>query len=262
MSDLFGADQGYGGEVFSALGFGEGEVLQAVPRGSAEVVGLVDCGLAQLRRGAEGGIFDDVDDALLAEVGAALAGFEDALGDEEQAGAGLQCLDGWLVGHVSEEAKGYRDVAEGSGAVGVAEDGGRSAGIDVCEEAERNIETADEGGGEARAAGGVVDGQVDLVGEGGEGVHEIDAVDAEELRRLSAEDVLNACGDGVGFVALTGDVGEEKNDVGADDDGVKEVAASAGGVVARIKIEARERRQNSGQRGACGLGCVLHVVGL
>ena len=64
--------------------------------------------------------FDDFGDAVLAEVGAALAGFEDALGNEEQARAGFQGLDGGLVGHVSEEAEGYGDVAEGSGAVRVA----------------------------------------------------------------------------------------------------------------------------------------------
>ena len=96
------------------------------------------------------------------------------------------------------------------------------------------------------------------MGEGGEGVHEIDAVDAEELRGLAAEDVLNVGGDGVGFVALAGDVSEEKDHVGADDDGVKEVASGAGGVVAGIEIEPRERRQNGGLRGACGLRFVLH----
>ena len=83
-------------------------------------MGLVEGGLAEFGSGAPGVAFDDIDDALLAEVGASLSGFENALGNEEQARAGFQGLDGGLVGHVSEEAEGYGDVAEGSGAVGVA----------------------------------------------------------------------------------------------------------------------------------------------
>jgi len=78
------------------------------------------------------------------------------------------------------------------------------------------------------------------------------------LRNLEAKGVLGCGCDGVGAGAGAGDVGEEEDEVRSCGDGVEEVATGAGGVVARVKIEAHERWESHRQRGASGLGFVLH----
>ena len=184
--------------------------------------------------------------------------FEDSFGDEKHAGAGFEGLDGGLEGEMGEEAEGHGDVSEDAGAVAVAKDGGLAAGVDVGEDAEREVVAAEEGGGEAGAAGGFVDGLVDLVREDPEGVHHVDDFGGEELGDAAAKGVLGGGGDGVGRVACAGDVGEEEDDVGSGGDGVEEVATGAGGVVARVEVELFEWRQRGGQRRAGELGRVLH----
>ena len=82
----------------------------------------------------------------------------------------------------------------------------------------------------------------------------IEVGDGEELRGMEAEGVLCECGDGLGVFAVSGDVGEEEEEMRVDDDGVEEVAAGANGVVADEEIEARERRQSGRQWGSGGLG--------
>ena len=193
-----------------------------------------------------------------AELLAAALRFEDALGDEEETCAGFEGLDSGFEGEVGEEPKGHGDVAEDAGAVAVAKDGGLAAGVDVGEESVGEIEAAEEGGGEAGSVCGVIDGLVDFVGEGGESVGHIDAVGEEELGGAEAKGVLCGGCDGVGVGAVTGDVGEEEDDVGTGGYGVEEVAAGAEGVVPRVQIEFVERRQSRWQRSAGGLGGILH----
>src|SRR5271163_4572108 len=103
-----------------------------------------------------------------------MAAFENALGDEEQASAGFEGLDGWLEGEMSEEAERHGDVSENAGDVAVAKDGGLAAGVDVGEKAKVQVIAAEEGRRQTRAAGGFVDGLIDLVCQEGEGVHHID----------------------------------------------------------------------------------------
>ena len=172
--------------------------------------------------------------------------FEDSLGDEKHACVGFEGLNGGLEGEMGEEAEGHGDVAKDAGAVAVAKDGGRAAGIDVGEDAEREIETAEKGGGEAGGASGVVDDLVDLMCESTEGVHHVDDFGGEELRDAETEDILSGGCDSVGIGTDAGDVGEEKDDVRTGGDGVEEVAAGAGGVVTGVKIETLERRQSGG----------------
>jgi len=205
-----------------------------------------------------GDVFQDSDRSFDAELFPVSASFENSLGDEKHACAGFEGLNSWLVGDVGEEAEWDGNVSEGLGAVAVTEDGGWAAGVDVGEESEREIEAADEGGGETRSSGSVVDGEVDLVGKAGKSVHEIEAIDSEAFLGLAAEDVLDVGGNGLGLVAFAGDVGEEEDEVRADEDGVEEVAAGTDGVVAGVEFEAREGRQNGGLRYAAWLGCVLH----
>ena len=201
---------------------------------------------------------EDCGGSLDAELLAAALRFEDSPGDEEHARAGFEGLNGGLEGEMGEEAEGHGDVSEDAGAVAVAGDGGLAAGVDVGEKAEGKVVTAEEGGGETGAAGGFVDGVVDLVRESGEGVHHVDDIGREELGDAAAKGVLGGGGDGVGVGAGACDVGEEEDGVGAGGDGVEEIAAGAGGVVARVQIELFERRQSSGQRRAGGLGVILH----
>ncbi len=73
-----------------------------------------------------------------------------------------------------------------------------------------------------------------------------------------AKNVLRCGGDGVGAGAGAGDVGEEEDDVGAGSYSVEEIAAGAGGEVARVQIEFFERRQICGQRSAGWFGVILH----
>lgn len=193
---------------------------------------------------------EDADYAFHAELCSFVAGFENSLGDEKKAGAWFKGLDGGLVGDVGEEAEGNCGVPERVGAVAVSEDWRWASGVDVGEQTEGKIEAADEGWSEAGAAGGVIDGEVDLAGEAAESIHEIEAVDAEALLGFVTEDVLDLGGDGLGFVALAGDVGQEEDDVRADEDGIKEVATGADVMVAGVEFEARERRQNGGLWGA------------
>src|ERR1700679_1965884 len=120
-----------------------------------------------------------MDGALDAEGSAATAGQDDTFGEEEQAGAGFEDLDGGLVGEVGEEAEGHTGVGEDAGAVGVAEDGGLAAGVDVGEDAEGLVVAGEEGGGEADAGGAGGEGVVDVVGEDGDGVGEIGGGGAE-----------------------------------------------------------------------------------
>ena len=247
---LEGADEGYGGEVFDAFGVREGEGWQEVPGTVSELMGLLDGGQAELLGGGGGGALQEVDQALDAEVGAATAGFDDAFGGEEQAGAGLEGLNGGLVGEEGEEAEGHAGGFEGAGAVGVAEDGGLAAGVDPGKEAEGEIEAGEEGGGETDAVRGGDEGVVDVVGEGGDGVHEVDAGGAEELGGAGAKGVLDGGGEGVGVGAGAGDVGEEEDDVGAEGEGVEEVAAGAGGVVVGMQVEAGRWLQTGGEGSA------------
>jgi len=203
----------------------------------AEFVGRFERGGTEIEGCAGGESFNECDGALDAEVLPATRGFEDALGDEEETGTGHEGLDGGLEGEMGEEAERHGDVAEDAGAVVVAKDSRLAASVDVGEETEVEVVTAEKGWCEERAAGSLVDGLVDLMGEGGEGVHHIDDFGGEELRDAATEDVLRGGGDGVGGVAGAGDVGEEEDDVGACGYGVEEVAAGAGGEVAGAEIE-------------------------
>jgi hypothetical protein len=184
--------------------------------------------------------------------------FEDSLGDEKHACVGFEGLDGGLEGEMGEEAERHGDVAKDACTVAVAKDGGWAAGIDVGEDSEREIETAEKRRGEAGATSGVVDDLVDLMREGAEGIHHIDDFSGEELRDAVAEEVLGGGGDGVGLGTATGDVGEEEDDVWARGDSVEEVASGAGGVVTGVKVETLERKQSGGQRSTCGLRCIRH----
>jgi hypothetical protein len=203
----------------------------------AEFVGCFERGGTEIEGCAGGEGFDEVDGAFDAEVLSAACGFKDALGDEEETSSGYEGLDGGLEGEMGEEAERHGDVAEDAGAVVVAKDGGLAAGVDVGEETEVEVVTAEKGWCEERAAGSLVDGLVDLVGEDAKGIHHVDDFGGEELRDAETEDVLRGEGDGVGGVAGAGDVGEEEDDVRACGYGVEEVAAGAGGEVAGAEIE-------------------------
>jgi hypothetical protein len=255
---LDGADECYCGEVFEELGFDEGQALRAVPGWFSEFVCVLERDTAEVEGRAGGNMLEDCGCSLLAELLAASLRFENSFGDEKHAGVGFEGLDRGLEGEMGEEAERHGDVAEDAGAVTVAKDGWRAAGVDVGEDAEGEIETAEKRRGEAGAASGVVDDLVDLMREGAEGIHHIDGFGGEELRDTEAKDVLRGGGDGVRFGTATGDVGEEKDDVRASGDSVEEVAARAGGVVTGVKIETLERRQSGGQRSTGGLGWVLH----
>jgi hypothetical protein len=196
--------------------------------------------------------------AVRSELRAATFGFDDALGDQEHARSGLEGLDVGLEGEVCEEAERHRNWPEDAGAVVVSKDWRLAARVDVSEETKGQVVAAEKGWSQARAACGFVDGAIDLVRQGAEGVHHIDDVCGEELWRAMPEDVLYGGCDGVGFVADPGDVGEKKDDVGADRDRVEEVATGSRGVITRAQVEAVKWRQNRGQRCAGGLKSVRH----
>jgi hypothetical protein len=255
---LDGADERDGRHVLNLLMFSEGEALLAVPGWFSEFVCVFKGDVAKVRGRTGGDVLKDRGHPFDSELLTAALRFEDSFRDEEHAGVGLEGLDGGLEGEMGEEAEWHGDVAEDAGAVAVAKDGGRPAGVDVGENAEREIETAEKCRGEAGGACGVVDDLVDLVREGAEGIHHIDDFGGEELRDAEAEDVLGCSGDGVGLGAIAGYVGEKEDDVRAGGDGVEEISARMGGVVARVKIETLERRQSGGQRSTGGLGWVLH----
>ena len=91
---------------------------------------------AEVEGGAVGNILEDRRGALASKLLAAALRFQDSPGDEEHACAGFEGLDGGLVGEMGEEAQRHGDVSEDAGAVAVAKNGGRAAGIDIGEEAE------------------------------------------------------------------------------------------------------------------------------
>lgn len=208
--------------------------------GRAEIVGGAVRVLAEV-------VIEKMGKAVRAEgETAAAADFDDAFGEQEQAGAGFEGLEGGLVGEEGEEAEGHAGVGKDAGAVAVAEDGGLAAGVDVGEDAEVEVVTAEEGGGEADSGAGGGEGLVDVVGEDGDGVGEVGAGSAEELGSAVAKGVLRGGCDGVGAVAFTGDVGQEKDDVRAEDEGVEKVTGGAGGVVMTAEVQAFERRKGGG----------------
>ena len=198
---LKGADEGHCSEVVDAFWLSEGQTFRAVPGWFSELVRVLECDAAQVEGRAVRDILEDRCRSLDAELLAAAGSFEDSLGDEKHACAGFEGLHGGLEGEMSEEAEGHGDVTQDASAVGVAKDSGLAAGVDVGKEAKREIEAAKEGGGEARTARGFVECLIDLVRQGGEGIHHVDDFVAEELWDAVPERVLYGGGDGVGFVA-------------------------------------------------------------
>jgi hypothetical protein len=257
-ADLQGADERDCGQIFDALVLGEGQIFEAVPSWPSEIVRLLERFAAQIEGRTGGKIFKKAGGPVDTELLPAALGFEDALGDEEEASAGFEGLDGGLEGEVGEEAERHGDVSEDAGAVAVAKDGGLTAGVDVGEEAEIEVEAAEKGWCETGPACGVVEGLIELVGQGAEGVHHIDDFGGEELRDAEAKGILRVGGDGVGIGTAAGDVGEEEDEVRPCGDGVEEVAPGARGVEERMKIEAFEQGKSHRQRGAGGLRGVLH----
>ena len=77
------------------------------------------------------GLLEQMGEALDTKVGCTVPGFDDAFGDEEQAVSRLEGLYGRLVGEMGEEAKGKGDIPEEARSIGVAEDGGLAAGVDL-----------------------------------------------------------------------------------------------------------------------------------
>ena len=94
------------------------------------------------------------------------------------------------------------------------------------------IEAAEERGSKAYSVRCFKQRSVDVVGECGHGHRLIGGYGAEQFLCLSAKGELHLGGDGMGLVAGTCDVSQQKNDARLDGDGVEEVATPAIGMVA------------------------------
>ncbi len=90
---------------------------------------------------------------LHTELGRTAARLNHTLRHEQQRIAWPKGEQSWLIGDVSEKTQGYASLLQHMRAFGIAEDGWYLAGIAVGHDAESEVETSEERGSKADAAG-------------------------------------------------------------------------------------------------------------